>query len=148
MLKKKFTNFRRRYGDDENNKIEARFLKTREIPFHSSPNYNSLPSTTSSNVLAMVLKRSKLQREDIPLPSFRREAKSSLPADFQQQFDDNLSSESRHRKNLFIQSGSVNECKRKCHRRRLVDSSIYKMLFEKSNLTPSSIITLLVYPAD
>lgn len=51
----------------------------------------------------MVLKRSKLQREDIPLPSFRREAKSSLPADFQQQFDDNLSSESRHRKNLFIQ---------------------------------------------
>lgn len=45
-------------------------------------------------------------------------------------------------------SGSVNECKRKCHRRRLVDSSIYKMLFEKSNLTPSSIITLLIYPAD
>lgn len=28
-----------------------------------------------------------------------------------------------------------------------VDSSIYKTLFELLNLTPSSIITLLVYPA-
>lgn len=84
-------------------------------PFHSSPNYNSLflqqlPPTCSR---PMVLKRSKLQPGDIPLPLL--EAKSSLSADFQQRFDDNLSSESRHRKNLFIQSSPGNECKRKCY---------------------------------
>lgn len=69
-----------------------------------------LPPTCSRS---MILKRSKLQPEDIPLPLL--EAKSSLPADFQQRFDDNLSSESRHRKNLFIQSSPGNECKGKCY---------------------------------
>ena len=106
------------YGDDKNNEIEARFLKIREMPWILS----TLPPITTLSSFNNFLQRVRgrwfwkdqnFKPEDIPLPLL--EAKSSLPADFQQRFDDNLSSESRHRKNLFIQSSPGNECKRKCY---------------------------------
>lgn len=112
-------------------------------PFHSSPQLQlflqQLPPATWSR--PMILKRSKLQPGDIPPPL--SEAKSSLPADIQQQVRRQPLPESEE---LFIQSGPGNECERKCYSTaQFVDSSRYTKRYSRKAISPPS--PIILYPS-
>lgn len=133
---------------DKNNKIEARFLKTREflsMPWILStlpPNYNSLPSTTSSNSNVLAADDSEkiktsTRRYLSSFPSSLYEEKRNFP--FRPILNNSSTTTSPWNRDIgriylfkVVQGMNANE---NAIRRRFVDSSIYKTLFEESNLT-------------
>lgn len=119
-------------------------------PFHSSPQLQlflqQLPPATWSR--PMILKRSKLQPGDIPPPL--SEAKSSLPADIQQQVRRQPLPESKHRKNYLFKVGrGMNANENVIRRHSLwIHHDTQNVTREKqSHRLPPSFYTLLVYPA-